>query len=307
MSFEDLMKKINRRIGQLVNKGEREIARKYARTLTEIRSVLAKHYEKYEQGGKLTLQEMLKHDRLRKMLQEINFLLKTHYKDINLQMEQILGGAYTEGYYLTAWAVESYAATKIGYAAVPPETLTAMLNNPVAGLTLNERLEKQRVNIIYEIQQQVTQGLQNNETYGTMAKRLKASLEGDAVKAMRIVRTEGHRVQEAAPLDAARKANANGVIMKKQWNTLEDERVRPAKGKGGIANHRKLNNKILPAEGLFDDGLSKGPAPGQLGAAASDINCRCFLTYSIDRIEKVQHKELENMAFDEWKKERLKK
>jgi len=55
----------------------------------------------------------------------------------------------------------------------------------------------------------------------------------------------------------------------------------------------------------FSDGLSSGPAPGLLPAAASSINCRCFLTYSIQRVEKPQYEELENMAFDEWKKERL--
>jgi hypothetical protein len=56
------------------------------------------HYEKYEQGGQLTLQEMLKHDRLNKMLRQINFLLKTHYKDIYKQMDGILRDAYLEGY-----------------------------------------------------------------------------------------------------------------------------------------------------------------------------------------------------------------
>jgi uncharacterized protein with gpF-like domain len=179
-----------------------------------------------------------------------------------------------------------------------------MLNNPVAGLTLNHRLERQRANIIYQIQQQVTQGLQSNETYSKMAKRLKTELEGDAVKAMRIVRTEGHRVQESAKHDAADHANNNGVVMMKQWNSLEDERVRHRPI--NKADHRKLDNKKSGMDGLFDDGLSKGLAPGQLPAAASSINCRCFLTYSIERIEKPQHEELENMAFDKWKKERLK-
>lgn len=56
---------------------------------------------------------------------------------------------------------------------------------------------------------------------------------------------------------------------------------------------------------LFDDGLSKGPAPSLLPASGSSINCRCFLTYTVMRIERPQHKELENRAFKEWEKERL--
>lgn len=303
MDFQKRLEQINRRIGQLIAKEEREIARKYAKVLLEIRNLLAKQYEQYEKGGQLTLQEMLKHDRIKKLMRRINHLLKVHYKDINKQMERVLGESYTEGYYLTAWAVETYALTKLSYASVRPESLTAMLNNPVAGLTLKERLERQRANIIYQIQQQITQGLLQNETYSKMARRLKQELEGDAVKAMRIVRTEGHRVQESAKHDAADHATKNGVVMMKQWNSLEDERVR---GKKGKASHRKLNNQKLPMDGLFNDGLSAGPAPGLLPAAGSSINCRCFLTYTVEKIQKPQHPTLEKMAFDDWKKERLK-
>jgi hypothetical protein len=304
-TFDEIMQTVNRRIGQLIGGGERDIARQYARALMEIRAILSTQFEKYEQGGQLSLQEMLKHDRLKKMMQEIDFLLKAHYRDVGKLMEQLLGGAYLDGYYLTAYAIENETKTKLAYSAVRPETLTSMLQNPVYGLTLNERLQRQRTNIIYQIQQQVTQGLQRNETYSSMAKRLKQELEGDAVKAMRIVRTEGHRVQESAKLDAANRANDNGVIMMKQWNTLEDERVRRGKGKNK-ADHRRLNNKKIPMDEDFDDGLGKGPGPGQLGAAGSDINCRCFLTYSVERLERKEHKQLENMTFDKWKKERLK-
>lgn len=305
MNLFGIFKLINRRIGQLIKKAERAIARQYAKTLVEIRALMAEQYEKYEQNGKLTLEEMLKYDRLNKMNKRINWLLAVNHKEVSKQMTKVLGEVYKEGYYLTAWGVETTTRTKLGYASVRPEALAAMLKNPIAGLTLNARLERNRATIVYQIQQQVTQGLQNNETYSKMAKRLKKELQDDVKKATTIVRTEGHRVQESAKHDAAEHANKNGVVMGKQWNTLEDERVRPSKGKLGTANHRQLNNKIIEMDELFDDGLSKGPAPGLLPAAGSSINCRCFLTYTILRIEKPQHKELEKMAFKEWQKVRL--
>ncbi|WP_238486171.1 phage minor head protein [Bacillus hominis] len=296
---------INRRIGQLIKKAERAIARQYAKTLVEIRKLMAEQYEKYEQNGELTLQEMLKYDRLNKLNKRINWIMGVNHKEVSKHMTKVLGEVYKDGYHLTAWGVETTTLTKLGYASVRPESLTAMLQNPVAGLTLKARLEKNRADIIHKIQQEVTQGLQENETYAIMAKRLKDSLEGDVVKATRIVRTEGHRAVESAKFDAVKQADKQGIIMMKQWNTLEDERVRPAKGRKGIANHRMLNNKKIPVHEMFNDGLSEGPAPSLLPAASSSINCRCFLTYSVERIEKPQHDELEKIAFDDWKRERL--
>lgn len=301
-NFDDKLKTINRRIGQKVNKGEREVARRYAKALTEIRAMMAEQYEKYEINGELSYREMLKHDRLKKFMREVNFLLRTNYGDIYKIINELLGDSYVEGYYMTAWAVETSSKTKIGYSTVRPETLAAMLDNPIAGLTLTERLELYRTQIIYNIQQQVTQGLQKNEPYSKMAKRLKKSLEGDAVKAMRIVRTEGHRVQESAKHDAVEHANNSGVVMVKTWNTMEDSRVRREK-----ADHKRLNNKTIPIDEEFSDGLGEGKTPGQLGEAGSDINCRCFLTYSIEKIEKRKYNEIEEYTFERWKSERLKK
>ncbi|WP_439022615.1 hypothetical protein [Bacillus thuringiensis] len=190
MNLFDIFKLINRRIGQLIKKAERAIARQYAKTLVEIRKLMAEQYEKYEQNGELTLEEMLKYDRLKKLNKRINWIMGVNHNEVRKHMTKVLGEVYKDGYYLTAWGVETTTRTKLGYASVRPESLTAMLQNPVAGLTLKARLEKNRADIIHKIQQEVTQGLQENETYAIMAKRLKDSLEGDVVKATRIVRTE---------------------------------------------------------------------------------------------------------------------
>ena len=302
---------INRALGQRLKKSDREIAKRYAITLNEIRQALSKIYEKYETGGVLTYAEMARYDRLRRFLREINRLLSINYKSLKSVIYDVLGESYLDGYYLTAWAVETDTLSRLAYSAVAAEVITAMIENPISGLSLSDRLEKHRTNIIYTIQQEITQGLVKGETYGQMANRIKGALEGDTVKAMRIVRTEAHRASESGRLDSAIHAHKNGVIMLKEWNTMQDERVRPGRGIGKkdalhAANHRMLDGKKIPVDEDFNDGLSKGKAPGLLPAAGSSINCRCFLTYSVQSIQKPDAKELENMTFETWKKERLK-
>jgi hypothetical protein len=300
--FDKIIETINRRIGQMLDVEQRTVARLYARILTEIRLELTKIYESYEVDGKLTLTEMSKYDRLNKFLDQIFFNLETGYKELAKTLPNLMGEAYLEGYYLFAYGAETLTASKLAYSTVAPAALAAAVANPIDNLSPRIWLRENMTKTVQTFRTEIQQGLYRGETYGTMSKRVKTVLEADANKVMRVIRTEGHRVQEKSKQDAAKHADKNGVRMLKTWNSSEDERVR--KGK---ANHRKLNNKTIPVDGLFDDGLGRGPAPGQMGAAGSDINCRCFLTYTVDRIEKPDHAELENMTFDDWKKERLKK
>jgi SPP1 gp7 family putative phage head morphogenesis protein len=289
---------IEKLVNKRVKKGERDIVKRYALLLNDIRKELAKLYEKYEIDGKLTFAEMAKYDRLRKFIEYISWLLGVAYKDLKKVIYDILGESYLDGYYLTAWAVETDTLSRLSYSAVPAATITAMIENPITGLTLSQRLEKNRAAIIYTIQQEVTQGLVQGESYKQMAKRLKTALEGDTVKAMRIVRTEAHRVVESSKHDAAEHAHKNGVIMLKEWNTMRDQRVRD--------RHKKLDGQKVPVDQDFKLGPIIGKAPGQMsGGAAMNVNCRCFLTYSVERIEKVDAKELEGMTFEEWKQNRI--
>ncbi|APC46495.1 minor capsid protein [Aeribacillus phage AP45] len=301
---------IERLVNERVEASELAIATQYAVTLNEIRKMLAKLYEKYETGGVLTYAEMAKYDRLTKFMRQIDRLLGIRYKHLKSLIYEVLGDSYIDGYYLTAWAVETDTLNRLAYSAVAAEVITAMIENPISGLTLSDRLEKNRANIVYTIQQEITQGLVKGETYGKMANRIKGALEGDTVKAIRIVRTEAHRAKESGKLDAAIHANKNGVIMMKEWNTMQDERVRPGRGIGKkdakhAADHRMLNGKKIPVENDFVGKLGKGSAPGQLGHPGEDINCRCFLTYSVKRVEKVDSKKLESMTFEDWKENRL--
>lgn len=295
---------INRMLEQKVKGSEKQIAKMYAKMLNEIRQELAKLYEKYEVGGKLTYVEMAKYDRLTKFLNYVNKLVTVQYKGLKKVIYDVLGESYLDGYYLTAWAVETDTLSRLAYSAVTPETIAAAIDNPLTNLS--ERLHKNMVNTVFEIRQEVTQGLVQGDTYGKMAGRLKDKLEVKTSDAMRIVRTESHRVSQASQLDSAIHANNNGVVMMKEWASMEDERVRKPKGKNK-ANHRMLDSKKIPVGENFKGKLGEGPAPGQLGTAPSEnINCRCILLYSVEKVEKVDVKELDGMAFETWKEERLK-
>lgn len=176
--------------------------------------------------------------------------------------------------------------------------LKRAVENQISKLTLNDCLEKHWKKIIYDIKQDISVGLLNGERYSTMAKRVKNSAEGDYEKAIRITRTETHRVREAGNLDAATlvqeavdKENVP-VKMMKIWKTMWDERIRPAKSKGKNRkyDHRKMEGISVPIDEEFTlPSGAKTMAPGQSGVAGEDINCRCYLSYKVEGREKKQN------------------
>lgn len=301
-NMEEAEKRINRSIGQRLQGTDRVVAKRFAQALTDVRSAMAALFEKHSTGGVLTYADMVKFDRLNKFLVEINSVMTHSYKDIYKAVYEALGWTYTDAWDLQAWAIETESKAKLGYTAASASTEAAalMLANPVTGLVLKDTLEKSRQAIIWTIKQEVTQGLVKGETYRTMMERLKPALDNDAAKAMRIVRTEGHRVQEAAKIDAATHADKQGVRMLKTWRSSKDQRVRH----NSKADHRKLDGVTLPMDKDFQQGRGKGAGPGQMHSAAHDINCRCFLQYTVDRVEKKQYDDLEQLGFDKWRQER---
>lgn len=85
--------------------------------------------------------------------------------------------------------------------------------------------------------------------------------------AMRIARTESHRIQNKAISDAQHKAKKKGADVVKIWSAALDGRTRD--------NHRRLDGQIRELEDAFEMGGLKAMFPGDFGDPKEDCNCRC--------------------------------
>lgn len=274
MSMRDDFLKLQEQLDKAIAKKEKGIISDYKAALDELRAMMGTAYAKYEVAGVLMFSEMAKYNRAVKMDKEIQAILKDLGKKNAKNTRDIMKLVYTESFDRTKNMVEIATDRKIP-GIIKDEVLKQALENPVHGLKLSRTLEKNRVNIIYTIQQTVEQGLKNGETYGQMAGRLKDSLENDVPKALRVVRTETHRVMEQAKLDSLSNAQAAGLDIVKVWVSSRDERVR--------SSHTSMDGKIVDYGNDFENPETggKGPGPGMMGVAADDINCRCIFTIDI--------------------------
>jgi len=286
-----------RRIEEHREKGaEAEIRRTYQALLQELRHYLADEYTRYAEDDQLTYEILQRHGAYAKFLEEveqkINDISPEVRRTIRSTVEQTYEYTYN-GMVESVKKVVSAPALAKGLKACTPDVIRRAVENPVSKLTLNDRLEKHRKEIIYDIKQNITVGLMNGDRYTTMANRIKQSVDGDYRKAIRIARTETHRVREAGNIDAAMsvdeelKTGESGMRMVKIWRTMKDERVRPAKARGRNRkyDHRKMEGvTVLADEDFTLPSGAKTAAPGQSGVAGEDINCRCYLSYGLQKL-----------------------
>jgi len=104
--------------------------------------------------------------------------------------------------------------------------------------------------------------------YNDIARNIANNSKTGLNNAMRIVRTEGNRVYNAANLDCGKAAKEKGVDDVKQWDSTLDGSTRQ--------HHRQLDGQVRELEEDFEVNGRKASAPLHFGIPGEDINCRCI-------------------------------
>lgn len=123
------------------------------------------------------------------------------------------------------------------------------------------------------IRAELSRGIASGSTWNQMAVHIAKGMNSPFKKAInnsiRIARTEGHRIQNEAALDAQDEAKKKGANIVKQWDATLDDRTRP--------DHQAADGQIREIGESFDVGGEKMKAPGVGGSAKNVCNCRCCL------------------------------
>jgi hypothetical protein len=304
MSLDKYEAELRKANDQQVKVTEQVIRRNFEIVLHDIIAEIGLLFSKLERDGKLTYADMAKYSRLRKLEKSIMEQVDQMSAKNQRALQRLLRQAYQHSYEWMAWAIEKESRARLAYAAVPLDRIDAIIEEPIGGRPLKGRLSRLRKQTIDELFRRITADLVEGATLKKMTEDVREVLNISHADTIRIVRTEAHRIQEAATLASAQHATEQGVVMLKKWNSLHDQKVRHT----AQANHRMMDGQEVRADEDFElrPGGGKGKAPGNTGVAAHDINCRCFTTYRIAEIQKKQYEELANLTFEEWKKTRLK-
>lgn len=118
-----------------------------------------------------------------------------------------------------------------------------------------------------KITAQVSRGISTGMSYQQVAQQLAGYTSIGFNNAVRIARTEGHRVQVQSAMDACYKAKDKGADVVKQWDSAMDKRTRES--------HAMVDGEIRELDKPFSNGLMFPGDPS--GGAGEVVNCRCAL------------------------------
>ena len=121
---------------------------------------------------------------------------------------------------------------------------------------------------------EISRGIANGMSYEKIAQQIGFKMMGTYdtpggayAKAVRIARTEGHRIQVQGTMDACYKAKEKGADVVKQWDSTLDSSTRES--------HVHVDGEIRELDKAFSNGLMFPGDPS--GGASEVVNCRCAL------------------------------
>lgn len=132
-----------------------------------------------------------------------------------------------------------------------------------------ENVERLKLSIKAEVSRGIASGSSWLEVAHKVASGMNSPFDRALNDAVRIVRTEGHRINQEGYLDAGDEAKKKGADILKQWDATLDSRTRPW--------HQEADGQIREWEDDFTVNGEKMKAPSVGGSASNVINCRCQL------------------------------
>ena len=258
----------------------------YADVLQQLQGILGKYYTAYGSGTESTLSQadLRLAGQYQSFLYDVQKQLDGLSAPVQSRIRQTIADTYTLCYDGMAAAVRQAAQGNRtlqealrGLSDTTPETVWHLVEHPMQELTLSDVFQRQRSRVIREIKKTLTTGLAVGDSYTKMSQAIADVLGGDLAKAQRIVRTEAHRAISRGFQDVSDQTayllRESPYMEVKEWCSAEDGDVRSA--------HRKLDGVVLPVAEEFEVDGRRAACPCGFGVAELDINCRCFLKYSL--------------------------
>lgn len=177
-----------------------------------------------------------------------------------------LTASYEEGFIGTMYDLQSQGVPLI-FPINQAQVIQAIKQDTKLSSNLYEAFDMN--DLKKKITSEISRGISSAMTYNDIARNISGFANINLNNAMRIARTEGHRINIKSSMDAQKRAKEKGADIVKQWDASLDSKTRP--------HHRELDGQIRELDEDFTYSGGSVSAPSYFGIPSEDINCRCAL------------------------------
>lgn len=238
-----------------------ELAKMYRRALRDIEMKI-----RMLQSDELTQSRIYQIGYQKALKGQIEAILGKLQGDEYSTIQKYLSDTYTDAYIGTMYQVHGQGVPVI----IPIDrkaAVKAVVTDSKLSMDLYAALGYDMDKLKKHVRQEITRGIAASLPYEQIAQNLSGFTSMPLSNAKRIVRTEGHRIQQASADDARRAAKAKGADLVKQWDASLDGATRPL--------HRRLDGQLREIDEPFSAGGKKAMYPGKFNDPGQDCNCRC--------------------------------
>lgn len=271
IEFLDDEERVIRRLQAVYNQSLKDITQKANALQEEIYKIQDKYNSIEDEQERETLKSMERSKVYQKQYQDA---LKTQVRGILDKMHQKefkTVNEYLNECYNKAFTGNMYVLHGEGIPLIVPidqeKVARAVQINSKISKGLYSRLGEDVDLLKRKITAQISRGVATGMSYSQMAQQLAGYTKTGYNNAVRITRTEGHRIQQESTMDACYAARERGADVVKQWDATMDANTRES--------HQMVDGEIRALDEKFSNGLMYPGDPS--GNAAEVINCRCIL------------------------------
>jgi len=250
--------------GELLDREDlvlKDLERQYKRALRDIDDRI-----KLLQSDEMTQSRIYQVGYQKMLKEQVEAILEKLHGDENSTIQKYLDDSYTDAYVGTMYAMSGkgvHVITPIDRNAAHK----AIITDSELSTNLYGALGYDMGKLKKHIREEITRGIATSLPYDQIARNISNYTTLPLSNAKRIVRTEGHRIQQTSADDARNVAKSKGADVVKQWDASLDGATRPL--------HRQLDGQIREVDEPFEAGGKKVMYPGKFGTPDQDCNCRC--------------------------------
>jgi SPP1 gp7 family putative phage head morphogenesis protein len=292
-------KKVSESNQKFIDKMEKDIEKRiltnYQESLKKIRAEISRVYEKYDGN----IDELQKYNRLTILERKIMEIIKELSKNTTKELLVGIGLIYNQAYMRTFYEIEKVAGAVINFVLLDKETINQAILNPADRIGFINRMKDNHEATRRSLMDILIQGFIQGLGFAKVSKSVRERFGQGAYNSLRIVRTEGMRVRNAATQKSREVSVEAGVDLKKRWVSTLDTRTRDS--------HKDLDGVTIGVDEYFTIGTDKALAPLMFAQPQNVIQCRCTTISIVEGFEPKTRRSkadgiVKNMNYREWEK-----